>query len=74
MVCFKVDDPDRPELNKWTVVAATFSTKEECEEDCDGATGACIGTGGVCSQKRPCQCNTPQQQFLGMGTVCNPLP
>lgn len=74
MVCFKADDPNKPVLFGWTVVTKNFSTKEECEEDCDGATGACIGPGGVCSQKRPCQCNTQQQQFLGLGSVCNPLP
>ncbi len=75
MACFRADDPNRPAAPAgWTVVAAQFSTKEECEEDCDGETGACIGPGGVCSQKRPCMCNTAQQQFLGLGTVCNPLP
>lgn len=74
MVCFKTDEANKPELRGWTVVAAQFSTQEECEEDCDGATGACIGPGNVCTQKRPCQCGTAQQQFLGLGSVCNPLP
>ena len=73
MVCFQANDPNRPPLPRWTIVTGNFATKEECEEDCDGETGACI-EGGSCSQKRPCQCNTAQQQFQGLGSVCNPLP
>jgi hypothetical protein len=55
------------------ILQQPYSTKEDCEKDCDGPTGACCN-GATCRTVKPCQCVGTNDQFMGIRTTCSPNP
>jgi hypothetical protein len=50
-----------------------YNSQQECEQDCENPEGACCN-GVTCRSVKPCQCIAQNDQFMGIGTTCNPTP